>query len=161
MRSVWKIVTTSYDEAHFAVFPDELPRRCILAGTSEEGCCPDCGAPFVRVTEYIEAPQHTGANKGGARTNTNRELGISAQAPTRPEPGVPVGPAAPRRHLGWRATCEHAKEPVPCRVLDPFLGAGTTAVVARKLGRHAVGIELNPDYAELVAKRTQQLSLLS
>ncbi len=38
-------------------------------------------------------------------------------------------------------------------VLDPFMGAGTTAVVAKKLGRHSVGIELNPEYIEIAKKR--------
>ena len=33
---------------HFATFPDELPRRCILAGTSERGVCEQCGAPWER-----------------------------------------------------------------------------------------------------------------
>ena len=32
-------------------FPDELPRRCILAGTSERGVCGECGAPWTRVVE--------------------------------------------------------------------------------------------------------------
>jgi DNA modification methylase len=34
-------------------------------------------------------------------------------------------------------------------LLDPFMGAGTTAVAARKLGRNYVGIELNPEYVVL------------
>jgi DNA modification methylase len=46
-------------------------------------------------------------------------------------------------------------------VLDPFLGSGTTALVARKLGRRCVGIELNESYAEMAARRLQQLSLLA
>ena len=46
-------------------------------------------------------------------------------------------------------------------VFDPFMGSGTTALVARKLGRHSLGIELNPEYAVLCAQRTSQQSLLA
>lgn len=46
-------------------------------------------------------------------------------------------------------------------VLDPFGGSGTTALVARKHGRHAVLIELNEDYCHQAAARLQQLSFLA
>jgi DNA modification methylase len=46
-------------------------------------------------------------------------------------------------------------------VLDPFMGSGTTALVARRLGRHAIGIELNLSYLEISAERLQQLSLFT
>ena len=38
-------------------------------------------------------------------------------------------------------------------VLDPFLGTGTTAVVARKMGRHFIGIERDPVYARIAEER--------
>ena len=38
-------------------------------------------------------------------------------------------------------------------VLDPFLGSGTTAAVAKQMGRHYIGIELNPDYCALAEQR--------
>jgi len=41
----------------------------------------------------------------------------------------------------------------PCVVLDPFGGAGTTGLVADRLGRDAVLIELNPDYAAMARRR--------
>ncbi len=84
VRSVWEIATQPYAEAHFATFPQELPRRCIAAGSPAGGT-----------------------------------------------------------------------------VLDPFMGSGTTALVARNLGRQSVGIELNPDYCDLAAKRLGQQSLLA
>jgi DNA modification methylase len=40
-------------------------------------------------------------------------------------------------------------------VLDPFMGAGTTAAVAKALNRHYIGCELNEDYGNLIQKRIQ------
>ncbi len=45
-------------------------------------------------------------------------------------------------------------------VLDPFLGSGTTAVVAKKLGRNYIGIELNPEYIKIAEKRLAQQVLI-
>lgn len=46
-----------------------------------------------------------------------------------------------------------ASSPVDGIVFDPFLGSGTTSVVAKKLGRHYCGVEINEEYALLAAKR--------
>jgi DNA modification methylase len=40
-------------------------------------------------------------------------------------------------------------------VLDPFMGAGTTAVVSERLGRRWVGCELNPAYADIANRRVR------
>ena len=40
-----------YPGMHFATFPYKLVEPCIKAGTSEKGCCPKCGAPWVRMVE--------------------------------------------------------------------------------------------------------------
>jgi site-specific DNA-methyltransferase (cytosine-N4-specific) len=42
-------------------------------------------------------------------------------------------------------------------VLDPFAGAGTTCVVAKKLGRNYIGIELNPEYCKMAEKRISEV----
>lgn len=75
-RNVWTIATQPFSGAHFATFPPELPRRCILAGSREGDT-----------------------------------------------------------------------------ILDPFAGAGTTLLVADQLGRNAIGIELNPEYAQMARER--------
>lgn len=49
--------------------------------------------------------------------------------------------------------CIKAGCPENGTVLDPFSGAGTTALVARKLNRNYIGIELNPDYIKIAEKR--------
>ena len=50
--------------------------------------------------------------------------------------------------------------PVNGIVLDPFIGSGTTALVAKKLGRNFIGIELNPKDIKIINKRLLEISLL-
>jgi hypothetical protein len=49
--------------------------------------------------------------------------------------------------------CVKAGCPKGGTVLDPFGGAGTTGLVADRLGRNAILLELNPDYAEMARRR--------
>lgn len=42
---------------------------------------------------------------------------------------------------------------VDCVVYDPFMGSGTTALVARRLNRRFIGSELNPEYVALANQR--------
>ena len=51
LRNVWTIPTQGVSAAHFATFPERLVEPCILAGTSAEGACEKCGAPWERVVE--------------------------------------------------------------------------------------------------------------
>jgi len=46
-------------------------------------------------------------------------------------------------------------------VLDPFFGTGTTGAVAKRLGRHFIGIERDPDYAKIAAERIAQIETLA
>lgn len=46
-------------------------------------------------------------------------------------------------------------------VLDPFFGTGTTGAVAKRLGRHFIGIERDPDYAKIAAERIAQIEPLA
>ena len=56
--------------------------------------------------------------------------------------------------LGWSPSCAcPAADPVPCVVLDPFGGAGTVGLVADRLGRDAVLVDLNPQYSDLAVDR--------
>ena len=82
IRSVWNIATRPYPGAHFAVFPPELPERCIKAGSATLGT-----------------------------------------------------------------------------VLDPFAGSGTVGMVANRLSRRAILIDLNPEYLKQQLKRNAQTPL--
>lgn len=141
LRSVWEIATEPFPGAHFATFPTELPRRCIRAGTSEKGCCPHCGAPWGRVVEVEQVVLTGNTGKAHVPGANNWEGDIP-----RTRKSVTT--------TGWRPGCscpEHL--PVPAVVLDPFAGSCTTGVVALQEGREFVGIELQPEYADLGRKR--------
>lgn len=41
-------------------------------------------------------------------------------------------------------------------ILDPFMGSGTTLVACQRMGRHGIGIELDPDYFDIACKRVDE-----
>ena len=79
-RDVWHVNTHSYKQAHFATYPPELIRPCILSGSRDGGV-----------------------------------------------------------------------------VLDPFIGSGTTALVALQEGRDFIGIDIQPSYEALINERIQSV----
>jgi DNA modification methylase len=63
-------------------------------------------------------------------------------------------PATQGKAVAWSTSCAcDASESRPCIVLDPFMGSGTTAIVAQKFGRDYIGIELNPEYIVMAERR--------
>lgn len=156
-RSVWTVPSSAYPESHFATFPPDLIKPCILAGTSARGCCPKCGSPWERVTqdsaEYAAFKESESFRKnGGMRSSTLETNGL-----TRGTGNKSV--SAQRETLGWQPPCQHGEDPsevhmpIPCTVLDPFGGSGTTGQVSLELGRKAILIELNPEYVKLAEQR--------
>jgi hypothetical protein len=134
---------------HYAAFPIGLPSLAIRAGTSERGVCGTCGAPYARVVERGALvargdrpgkPFHT-EPQGYLRDGKSRAGDVEFSETT-----------------GWRRTCAcgHDAPVVPAVVLDPFVGAGTTLIAADRLGRSAIGIDVQPQYIELAARRARR-----
>ena len=46
--------------------------------------------------------------------------------------------------------------PDEATILDPFMGSGTTLVACQKLGRHGIGIEIDPEYFEIACRRVEE-----
>lgn len=145
-RTVWTVATKPYSEAHFATFPPALIEPCILAGTSEKGVCPECGKPWERQVEKTKYEPKT-VEPGIRRVDESRG------DKTRKISGKEYNESVRVISQKWIPPCSCSCEPVPAVVLDPFFGAGTTGLVAKKLGRHFVGIELNEAYIGMAQKR--------
>lgn len=154
VRTVWEIATQPYKGAHFAVFPPRLAERCVLAGCPPE-VCTVCGKPRVRIVEKGDpvVPDHTWSATGAARYDDEEGDYVAAGGAST------LKHVVPRETVGW-TDCGHDAFRAGV-VLDPFMGSGTTALVARAARRHAIGIEINPTYADLCARRLSQQSLLT
>jgi DNA modification methylase len=76
--------------------------------------------------------------------------GACGSAWQRPRP--PAGATTPPEP---QAACRCDQPPAPGLVLDPFMGSGTTAIVAERLQRNWVGIELNPAFASVAHNRIE------
>lgn len=157
LRNVWTFATQPYSGAHFATFPEELPRRCILAATSARGACSICGAPWERVTRK-QVSYESGSGKAGNPPEGKGAGGTQA----REDHDIRMGPVVTAQTVGWTPTCRcrgQRGKTTPCLVLDPFGGSGTTGRVAIHLNRRAVLFDLayGAEYAALAAARTSKV----
>jgi DNA modification methylase len=154
LRNVWEVAPKPFRDAHFATFPPKLVEPCIKAGTSEKGVCGWCGAPYVRISEKSLV-----ATQKAAKTNIvddRDSMTENDQGSNRARDGHIPGMSTKTNTTGWKqsCTCEN-KSIARAMVLDPFGGAGTTALVADQLQRSATLIELNPEYAALAKNRIE------
>lgn len=146
-RSVWTVATKPFLEAHFATYPPELIEPCVLSGTSEKGCCSKCGAPYQRVVEKKRIRRNE-LPKNDPRYRPNKYVGAYEDINGKGDAGY-----SEVSTKGWEPTCDCHADIVPCVVLDPFMGAGTTGLVAKKNLRDFVGIELSPEYMDMAKRR--------
>ncbi|MCK4240859.1 MAG: site-specific DNA-methyltransferase [Candidatus Atribacteria bacterium] len=181
LRNIWTIATEPTPEAHFATFPTKLAETCIKAGTSEKGCCSKCGAPWVRIMEKEFIPQQDVSLERGMKG----AAGQKSMDKSNSWDGFPRG-STKSKTIGWKPSCEckkadiiidghtleeqiklglPAKEginlndspiSIPCTVLDPFSGSGKALIVAKKLGRKAIGIDLKQEYLDMPLDKLAQ-----
>jgi len=117
--------------------------------------------------DTAEGSHSTIRHTRGKSDNKERKLGIGGDGHAGAWEGVDrnkrsvwtiATEAFPEAHFATFPTalvgpCVLAGCPAGGTVLDPFGGAGTTGLVADRLQRHAILIELNPDYAEIARRR--------
>lgn len=152
-RSVWTVTPRSFVDAHFATYPQELIIDCIKAGSSEYGYCTQCSQPYKRyVSKNLVPTNKASFNSKADSRDFNADLQDAGS--NRVKDGHKPGWINAFETLGWVPSCKCANtKRKPGLILDPFMGAGTTALVAQKLNRNFIGFELNPKYVEMANKR--------
>jgi len=148
LRAVWRFPTQPYPGGHFAVFPIELPRRCIAASCPAEICL-RCGRPRERIVEKVTHYEGGSGRAGRSAEDLNAtgkwRGGTSGK-------NIKRGPVIECETVGW-TDCGCGAEFVPGIALDPFGGTGTTGLAARELGRDCILIECADEYLQQMYDR--------
>jgi DNA modification methylase len=166
MWTVWNIATEPLKDAHFAHYPKKLCETPIKAGCPELVCV-KCGKPREKVFQSKElnpsemSEEHKEWCKNAGANSDYQYNGKDIKDYPKEQ-----GSASQRKRRWLKAmrsiqtityvTCDCNASFRPGIVLDPFIGSGTTAIVAKKLNRDFIGIELNPEYIEIAKKRIIQ-----
>lgn len=149
-RDVWTITTTPFRGSHFATFPPKLITPMILAGCPEF-VCNKCRKARIRIIEK------EGRDETKIKYKDWRAIGWEKdEKGNAKDTGNPIQatnpPAIKTKTIGYTSCgCEAGFS--GGIVLDPFMGAGTTGLVAKQLNRNYVGIELNPEYIKMAEAR--------
>lgn len=137
---------------HFASYPPKLIEPIVKCSTSEGGCCPACGVNFQRIVADdgpdLEHQKACGGDDNGLYDGQGVKdyNGAGVQNASDVKRRILAG-MRKKRTIGFHQVCACSPAlPVPCAVLDPFHGTGTTSEVSVRLGRNYIGFEISEDY---------------
>lgn len=168
----WSIPTQPSKLPHYASYPEQLCETPLKAGCPR-WICKQCGKARVRVTKRVGGPQGDHRKYIDVeKDNVTIEAGLTKHSRTA------SGNLLSRRYkehgypdyhtLGWsfcsclcpacgEADCKCGEKWEPGIVLDPFVGIGTTCIVAKKLGLDYIGIDIKKEYCEIAEQRLKDV----
>jgi len=166
-RDVW-VINTEASPSHgeirnFATFPEKLCEVPILAGCPSM-ICKKCGKAREKIYKVVgkqvtEAMRIAGCNEQAdyeGQDMADYKAGL-AQSPSDSKRRILESMSEIKEFTYTDCGCNAGFESGV--VLDPFAGSGTTGLVAKKLGRRYIGIDISPQYCKMHAKRLQSVPL--
>lgn len=144
-RAVWRINPQPFKDAHFAVFPEKLVEPMIQAGCPLE-ICDSCDTAYEHNYNFKYETARDGVTD---KYRQSAESSVTRRS---------ILNDVKSRDINKQIKKCNCNAPTHAGiVLDPFAGSGTTCLVARKLGRHYLGFDLNPDYVKMAEKRISEV----
>jgi len=145
---LWEIPTQPFPESHFATFPERLVEP-MLKCACPQWICKKCGFIRERITKVERdfltfEDRYSGKYKENLHSYARRDQRyIDKNGKFKIPKRYTVDWTDCGCNVGWESGI----------VLDPFIGSGTVAVVAERLNRRWIGIEINQEYCEMAKKR--------
>lgn len=140
-------------EEHYAMFPSTLPEFCINAGCPSQ-VCKKCGTPLLiiekRISPYAFNIRVRDAKKGRLKSSDRKASDKEIKSYNEKN-----YTSKGKERIVLNCSCNAGFKPGV--VLDPFMGSGTTALVAKKLGMNFIGFELNKKYIDIANRRISQI----
>jgi DNA modification methylase len=161
-RCVWNVKTFSFPEAHFATFPEKLIETPIKA------CCPleicnKCNKPRIKIEKILGYDKINpwmvsgGCDLEGNYKGTETKDYTTAKAQMPSETKRRILKSMSKQSVFEYSDCGCNTGFHAGVVLDPFMGAGTIGVVAKKLGVNYIGIELKKEYIKMAENRINSI----
>jgi DNA modification methylase len=128
---------------HYAAFPTAFPAR-FIRGWSPDGICTACGEGRRALVERTT----TGHDNNPGPNVVGRQVAGNSKTDLREV--MRLKASNPDRIIGMACACATPDAlTAPAVVLDPFGGTGTTAAVAKALGRTGISVDLSADYLRI------------
>ena len=141
-------------ERHFAMFPKTLPEFCIKAGCPNK-VCKKCGSPLL-ILKRSDSPYSFNIRVRDVKNNRIKSIDRRASRKEVKNYNEKNYISKKQEHIVLGCNCKAGFS--SGIVLDPFMGSGTTAIVAKKLGRNFIGFDLNKSYIKIANRRISQIN---
>ena len=141
-RTVWNVQLCASKESHFASFSPDWIRPMVKAGCPDKTCS-ICGMPYKIVVATA------GGMLGASWTDHSQDPFVGKSRNILSSDSF----SKYQRSHSYVKNCNCDSAIVPGVVFDPFMGSGTTALVAVQEGRDYIGCDLNPEYVAMSNNR--------
>jgi len=150
-RCIWKIPTRAIKEYHFAIYPEKLVETPIKAGCPQY-ICKKCGKAKQKIYINTSGGFNYRVRDAGKKHQQCPQFKATEEEITKYKENEPNHHIQAVYAEKW-ISCDCKVGFKPGIVLDPFCGSGTTCLVAKKLGRSYIGIDINPEYIKIAKRR--------